>query len=797
MALVSQPIKNLKGGISQQPDILRFPNQGEKQINGWSSESQGLQKRPPTVMLKRLISRGGFGPAPLVHLVNRDATEQYYMVFTGTGILIYDLAGNQYTVRGYDNYANTQRPRSSIRLLTVADYTFVVNREKVVDIGSTLSHPGYSLTSRALVGIRGGQYGRTITVKHEGVTLGSVALPSGVGTDAEIKPMPAQLDAQAIATKLAEEINKTTATTFVSAVAGPSYVLLTRTAGHGPFTTVTTEDGYAGQLATSLVYQVQTIAKLPNSAPDGYLVEITGETNRSGDNYWVQWDAKGGVWKETVKPGIITGLDKSTMPRALVRAADGQFDWKVLDWRDRTAGDDDTNPMPSLVDRQINDVFFFRNRLGFLAGENVVMSRTGKYFHLFPASVSAAADDDPIDVAVSHSRISILKYAVPFSDQLLLWSDQAQFVLTSSGVFTAKSAELNLTTEFDVQDSARPYGIGRGVYFSAPRASFTSIKRYYAVQDVSNVKSAEDVSAHVPSYVANSVHSITGSGTENFISVLSDGKPEWNYIYKFLYMDEQVVQQSWSHWTFGKGTNVLASASIGSYMYLILERNEGIMLERIEFTQYTEDLPVEPYRTYVDSKMVATIASYDEDQNASYLNVANLYGGTPSNDCYFWTIDADGKAILHKPMGGDWGAAPYLVFTGDQRGKQVVVGRQYEFLYEFSKFLIKQQADDGTTSTEDIGRLQLRKVWVNYERSGAFLIDVDNSSSLYTYEMSGGRLGGEIVLGELSLGTGQYRFPVTGNATRQMVTVRSDNPQPLNIIGCGFEGNYVRRSSGI
>ncbi|WCD55408.1 tail tubular protein [Pseudomonas phage phi 21A] len=63
--------------------------------------------------------------------------------------------------------------------------------------------------------------------------------------------------------------------------------------------------------------------------------------------------------------------------------------------------------------------------------------------------------------------------------------------------------------------------------------------------------------------------------------------------------------------------------------------------------------------------------------------------------------------------------------------------------------------------------------------------------------MSGGRLGGEIVLGELSLGTGQYRFPVTGNATRQMVTVRSDNPQPLNIIGCGFEGNYVRRSSGI
>ncbi len=118
---------------------------------------------------------------------------------------------------------------------------------------------------------------------------------------------------------------------------GPSYVLLTKAAG---FTTVTTQDGYAGQLATSCIASVQTIAKLPNSAPDGYLIEITGETNRSGDNYWVIWDQKGGVWKETVKPGIIDGLNPTTMPRALVRAADGQFDWKVLEWTGRKAGDD-------------------------------------------------------------------------------------------------------------------------------------------------------------------------------------------------------------------------------------------------------------------------------------------------------------------------------------------------------------------------------------------------------------------------------------------------------------------------
>lgn len=797
MPLISQPIKNLKGGISQQPDILRYPNQGQTQINGWSSEAQGLQKRPPTVFVKRLGAKGSYGQVPLIHLVNRDAVEQYYMIFTGTGVAIVDLKGQAYTVRDYDGYANTTKPRESIRLLTVADYTFVVNREKTVSMGSTLTHVGYpSLTSRALVACRGGQYGRTLRVEVDGVELAKYALPSGVGTAAEVGPMTAQVDAQAIVKVLVGQVNEKTATTGITATEGPSHMLLTKATGS--IVKLVTEDGYADQLINGFVYQVQTLAKLPSTAPDGYLAEITGEANRTGDNYWVAYSTSAKTWRETVKPGIIYGLDNATMPRALVRAADGQFDWKVLDWVGRKAGDDDTNPMISLVDQQINDVFFFRNRLGFLAGENVMMSRTARYFQLFPPSVASVSEDDPIDVAVSHNRISILKYAVPFSEQLLLWSDQAQFTLTSAGVLSAKTAQLDLTTEFDVQDSARPYGIGRGVYFSAPRASFTSIKRYYAVQDVSNVKSAEDISSHVPSYIANRVYSISGSGTENFVTVLSDGATERVYVYKFLYMDETLAQQSWSHWEFGADSKVLASASIGSYTYFIMDRDEGVTLERMEFTQYTIDFPEEPYRTYVDGKVVATISVYDEDRNESYIPLAALYGGVPGKNTNYWTVDENGSAVLHKPdpVTG-WAVQGNLVFQGDQRGMKYTVGRQFKFVYEFSKFLIKQSAEDGSTVTEDIGRLQLRKSWVNYERSGAFTITVFNGSTLYSYDMSGGRLGSEVVLGQLSLGTGQYRFPVTGNASRQVVQMVSDNPQPLNVIGCGFDGNYVRRTSGI
>lgn len=805
MGLVSQSTKNLKGGISQQPNILRFSNQGEMQINGWSSETQGLQKRPPTTFIKRLQNVGFLGAKPLVHLINRDANEQYYVGFSGSGLAVWDLKGNNYTVRGYNGYANCANPRTDLRIITIADYTFVVNRSVVAQMGSTLTWPAYPrLDGRALINVRGGQYGRTLSITINGDGTGSspqasIKMPNGSAEKVPTGEPYAGMnqvdmtDASWIASTLAAQLQAKLGASGWSFQAGTGWILITAPANDN-IRQIATKDGYADTLLNGLIYQVQSFNKLPANAPSGYIVEITGESARSGDNYWVQYDASAKVWKETSKPKIVAGINQSTMPHALVRAADGQFDWTPMSWDVRNAGDDDTNPMPSFIGSTINDVFFFRNRLGFLSGENVIMSRTSKYFNFFPSSVATLSDDDPIDVAISHNRISILKYAVPFSEQLLLWSDQAQFVLSSNGILSSKTIELNLTTEFDVSDGARPYGIGRGVYFSAPRASFTSLKRYYAIQDVSNVKSAEDVSAHVPSYLPNTIHAIHGSGTENFVSILSDGAPGNVYIYKFLYLNEILQQQSFSHWNFGDNTKILAAASIGSYLYLMAERPEGICLERMEFTQHTIDFAIEPYRAYMDMKKQVTLGAYNIDTNQTELDLTSVYGGVPGADAVFYTLDQQG--VINE-FAGPWNGASKLYFTGNRQGEQMIIGKKYTFQYEFSKLLIKQTADDGSTSTEDIGRLQLRRAWLNYEQSGSFEINVNNGSTEYVYVMSGGRLGQQIVLGELSLGTGQYKFPVSGNALNQRVTITSDTPNPLNVIGCGWEGNYIRRSSGI
>lgn len=791
MALVSQSIKNLKGGISQQPEILRYPEQGTLQVNGWSSETEGLQKRPPMVFIKSLGQRGYLGEDPYIHLINRDEFEQYYAVFTGNDVRVFDLSGREYQVRGDRSYISVNNPKDNLRMVTVADYTFIVNRTRQVKASEHMTNGGTFRDDKdAIINVRGGQYGRKLEV---GINGGWVSHQLPPGDNA--KDDPPKVDAQAIAEAL-KTLLEAAHPAFTFNV-GTGYIHVIAPADDN-IREIQTKDGYADQLISPVTHYVQSFSKLPLNAPDGYMVKVVGDTSKTADQYYVKYDLKQKVWKETVGWNVSIGLDYVTMPWTLVRAADGNFDLGYHDWKDRRAGDDDTNPQPSMVGSTITDVFFFRNRLGFISGENIVMSRTSRYFEFYPPSVANYTDDDPLDVAVSHNRVSVLKYAVSFAEELLLWSDEAQFVLSANGVLSAKTAQLDLTTQFDVSDRARPYGIGRNIYYASPRSSFTSIMRYYAVQDVSSVKNAEDMTAHVPNYVPNGVYSINGSGTENFACVLTKGAPSKVFIYKFLYMDENIRQQSWSHWDFGDGVEVMAANCINSTMYLLMRNAYNVWIAAVDFKKDSTDFQFEPYRFHVDAKRSYHISetAYDIETNQTVVNIKDIYGASFYNGTVA-ICESDGKITEYEPTGSSWDSTPDIRISGDLSGKDIVIGFLYDFRYVFSRFLIKQEQNDGTTSTEDSGRLQLRRAWVNYQDTGAFTVSVENGNREFKYLVNA-RVGSTgLRLGQKATTTGQYRFPVTGNALYQKVSLSSFNASPVSIIGCGWEGNYSRRSNGI
>ncbi|UTQ78174.1 tail tubular protein B [Aeromonas phage JELG-KS1] len=797
MSLISQSIKNLKGGISQQPDILRYDDQGAEQINAFSSEVEGLQKRPPSVSVSRLGKYNDLGAKPLCHTIHRDDDEQYYVFFTGTTICVVDLKDGTIQpvkmVNGSE-YIQTSNPRDDIRCVTVADYTFVINRNREVRKGTSKTPQYRDPNKNAIVVCSGGQYARTFNIWINDILAATYTTPDGR------EPNQGHMcDIQYILTALRDSFRTVNEFSGWGYTVAEGYAWIEAPAS-GTINSIKVTDGYNGKLLTGFRNDVQKTSELPVYAPDNYQVRVSGEVGTDQDDYWVRFDAERNVWVETAAPNILSDYDNSTMPHALIREADGTFTFKRLDWSHRACGDDDTNPYPSFIDQTITDVFFFRNRLGFLSGENVILSESGAYFNFFPPSVAVTADSDPIDVAVSTNKISILKYAIPFSEELLLWADNNQFVLGSDGILTPTSVKLDLTTEFEVSDKARPYSLGRGVYFVSPRSNFSSIRRYYAVQDVTSVKNAEDISAHIPSYIPNGVFSMAGSATENFVTVLTEGAPSKVFVYKFLYVQEDLLQQSWSHWDFGDGVAVLGCSMIGAVMHLVLDTPSGLFLERITFTQNTKDYPNEPYRLYMDRKTQYTLPadSYDDDDYKTTMYLKDIYGATPKTGRYYAVLE-NGTTFFFDPPAEGWESIGGIIqFDGDLSNTIVFVGEAYTMKYKFSRFLIKSTASDGSVNTEDIGRLQLRRAWVNYEMSGNFVVEVSNQGRKSFYQMTGNRLGSqELVIGRSNLDTGQFRYPVGGNAQNIEVTLYSDTPNPVSIIGGGWEGNYVRRSRGI
>ena len=779
MSLINQDIKNFVQGISQQPATLRDPEQLDVQLNGFSSEASGLQKRPPTLFINKL-HKYTKGNKPMVHFIDRDAYEKYAVIFDGDTIAVYDLDGNPYTVNfngSSKNYVQLTEPRKNIKCVTIADYTFVLNTTKSVAMTSKVTTNVWA-TQGALVNIKSGQYGRTYRVDINGATIASFTTPDGSD-----KSHTAQIATDYIANQLATAArgNGWTVTT------GSSWLYI-----YGKtITKLDVYDGYNNQAAFGVLKATQKFSNLPSSAPNGFVTKVAGEAGSTTDDYYVEYSAEDNVWKECAAPNILCEIDANTMPHVLVREADGTFTFRAAEWSERDIGDDDSNPEPSFIGQTLNDIFYFRNRLGVLSGENVILTRSADFFNFWMTSAMEVQDTDPIDLAVSDNKISILYHAVPFDAELVVFSKDAQFTLNSDNVLSPKDAILSPpVTHFGCSLKATPVNAGRNIYFVAERSEYSTIREFFTAADNTDSKDAQDVTSHVPTYIPNGVYKIVPSNTENIMLFLTEGEEEAAYVYKYLFIDSVRQQAAWSKWSFNDA--IYGGSFIDGYLYLVLERNGYLCLERMSFTFNTEDYPEhESYRVLLDSKRIMTEGigfSYDEDTEETVINMSVILGELYDSTKTYSVVFGDGTYRTADENGR-------LVLFGDYTGQTAVCGINYNFYIKLSTIYVKQETDRGVKALLE-GRLQLRQMWFNYADSGYFKVTVKVlDKDTYEYVNTERILGTNTAqLDVMPFSTGQFKFPVQSLNTNCEITLETDAPSPVSLIGAGWIANYVRKT---
>ena len=386
-------------------------------------------------------------------------------------------------------------------------------------------------------------------------------------------------------------------------------------------------DGLGNQALGVIYKEVDNITDLPKECFNLFRVKIIGDADLDQDDYYVKFKTKDnedfgeGSWIEDAgwtnegtdkseSLGIETFFDQETMPVRLVPTpATGKitgFTLKLIDWTPRGAGDDNTNPFPSFTGATINDIFFFKNRLGVLTNDAVVFSEADEYFNFFRTTTQSLLDSAPIDVGISHTKISILQHAQAFQEKLMLFSPKTQFVLRGGDLLTPKTVTISPVTEYDVSETIRPLALSNYIYFNFKRNNFEGLLEYTVDNNTETYRAAE-ITEQINKYIPTNIVRMEGSSAENMVIVQSDSDYKKLYVYKYFWQGDEKIQSAWMTFSFAR--NVRSFFFIEATLYVITTDDVGTYLEEIPM----ENGLVESDREYallLDSRISSSDSTY-------------------------------------------------------------------------------------------------------------------------------------------------------------------------------------------
>ena len=644
MALVNHTIPGLFGGVSQQDPSLRHATQVTEMVNCYPTVIGGVTKRPPSQLA---YVDNTFPTDSFIYSYDRGSgNEEYVICINSNGeFRIFDIVKNnwinEWTANSYLDIPVGATAAESFTMSTVGDTTFVVNKTVSCAMSGTIDDngdPTWDTTFYYWVKRTNGDSGNNASLRYtyyiyKNDTL--IAQNTNHDSTAAVTALKGDADLTAIATAKGS---------VLKVAAGVD--------------TYSGADSWGNQASGSFMSKAKKLQDLPNDFGfEGAVLQVTGDEDTGFDDFYVKYTE--GVWKETFKPGLDGAFDATTMPhkievRRLTEDPTYFVNFDVIEWDSRKVGDEDSASDPSFIGQPIQDVFFYRNRLGFIAGDNVILSESGSYYNFYPTTVTSILDSDPIDVAVDSNKAISLRYATPFNRELLIFGDKAQFVMSSGDTLTPKDVSVQQSTAFDIKD-VEPVVLGPNAYFATEKNSFSGIREYY-VQPDSLSNDAADITAHCPNYLPKNIVKIAGSSKNDMLFVLSSDTPDTIYVYNFYWNGEEKAQSAWHKWTFN-GT-VFNIDVIGSNLLLMIDRSGQVALEvlpleyKLSFTNiHYEDIGTVPYTSNIvlskpgfptgqdkidDSRGTLVLRSLKLNAEfGSIYDVASHRLGKPSN--YFYT----------------------------------------------------------------------------------------------------------------------------------------------------------------
>jgi hypothetical protein len=899
MSIISQKLPSLIGGVSQQPDETKRTDQLRVCDNFLPDATFGLAKRPQMKFINTMTN--GDQSAAWFD-IERDDEEKYIVQIARNGL-----------VRVYDAQSGVEQPMNAqsagclaylswttnydIQLLTLNDYTLLLNRNVKVLRGSTTSPADtpYAIVQVAAVG-----YNTRYEVTVDQATT-FFFNSTNVGTD--------RLSMKDIVDGLAFAINAD-ANWLATVIGNTLYV---RRANGAAFE-IEGKGGTGGGALEVYKGKVATVSQLPKQFINNARIQVLASETSDGDSYWVKFTttngtSKGvGVWEETIAPGMINGFNFDTMPHVLVREANGTFTprrfsltealatattsvvtgvvttvavtyaqpeivylrgqtfWvnggsgrnlrlRVLEtnpagqvtavepsragqgyaaanvvqdewgttytisavssptltvdpfalayWVDREIGDNSSNPFPSIVDKRIDGIGFFKNRLVLASGGHVLCSQAGDYFNMFASTAITLVDSDPIDIDAGSTKPLNFKHTMNSPKGLLLFSDNGQYLLeTTTEAFSAKTAELNMVGSYDLLTRLSPVDLGGTLAFVSAGNRSASVYEASFTSDDNNRTKAAELTRLVPSYLPTDVRGMQASTGDQVLALHSYQEPGSLYLFKWEGEGSSRTQSAWFRWTFNGHIHFF---TIRNGVLTVVLRPYDPPYTRLIFMSASlqNDSPTGPLVTTdgrVDTRLdflsYNPRINYHAGSNTTRISLP-LGAQLTGYEAEVVRIDAANPGYTFRgPVTYDAGAAVgdqyFVSVPGYQAGFRFAIGYQYISVATLPSFFVSSAPNTrGEVSRDTRNIPTVHRLYVSSYNSGSFDIEVASfGRNLWTkaFEQTPANLYGA---GQMPLLRNVINsIPVFARGNQTTVTIKCPYSFPTAITSIEWEGDY-------
>ena len=760
-------------------------------------------------------------------------------------------------------YLKNTEPSLGLDTLTIDDFTFISNRQKPVKMTSdkdTKTKPGTDEPlNKGFVNIinlsankdyhfkiveSGNETDRepmTVKLSSDGIyVITTGPEPPGVDTHVlerylqyvskvDIDKLPENREVQGVARSTADNNDDFSGYKFKIIGNG---LLIT---GDRKFKLESSE----GNLMQVFNDTVQNIALLPTQCQHGYRVKVLN-SDTTDDDYYVRFvgdnDEDGtGYWEEYRAYDVLTTIDKDTMPHEMRRNEDGSFTVRPVEYAERFIGDDYSNPPPSFVgsytpqtdnadpigNRYINGLVNFRNRFGFLSGENVILSRPGDYFNFFNNTALTVSPKDPVDVSVSDTESATLFSSIETNVGLVLFSENQQFLLGSDAdIFSPSTAKTKFLSGYRYNRANRPFKMGTTIGFlNQDRQNSRVYEMQQQLRDGEPevVELSKIVSSKLPPYIDVVSHSKGAN-----LLMLSQRGTKDIWCHRYFNTGTERLQSSWFRWDMGN--DIYYHTIHDDIVYFVKKIEEQLVLERIDLNKFVEDKQfLKPnttgnndsdfeyidYTIYMDSwikrRSVETSSTSYRSLNFTLPYKTAGYDSS-NNPSYIYVLWGEGDGVAEEgdiekiTTVGNYEVSIYGNHLATSIAADIYIGFGYEMQVELPTIYVTQSEGDNVRS-DTTSSLTVQRLKFDLGRSGEVKLDwyknitakKRNEESL-TFPLTS-QESNELIYdhGALFAENRQVTVPVYCKNTDLGVTFKSESPYPTTLISMTWEGNYTNK----